>query len=278
MSVVNLLNIEVTGNISILSFMSHCNFLNSCNHQFGTKWASPHVAITAVFLHACCTAVLLLHLKRNLSTSSDSCCMLYLSLSCLGRLSASTSSPPLPAPKLDIYSRSKSAVVLVCQAPEGHRGVNFMLYRTREKVLFFKDIYIFSDVFCLITGLLWFYSSLCFSSFIEVDSQELQSGAEEVQFTVRVNEGNSVQLFCCLYKDQDGHYSVFSPYLQLEHTGGVSMFFFFIENLYRNCACDWFKNQIWPSVSRWKLLLTQVSDREQSREEMWSMGCSSTSR
>ncbi|XP_031141777.1 uncharacterized protein LOC116040500 isoform X2 [Sander lucioperca] len=111
--------------------------------------------------------------------------LLFTSLQLWGRLSASTSSPPLPAPKLDIYSRSKSAVVLVCQAPEGHRGVNFMLYRTREKV----------------------------------DSQELQSGAEEVQFTVRVNEGNSVQLFCCLYKDQDGHYSVFSPYLQLEHTG-----------------------------------------------------------
>ncbi|XP_078136933.1 uncharacterized protein LOC144537242 isoform X1 [Sander vitreus] len=110
--------------------------------------------------------------------------LLFTSLQLWGRLSASTSSPPLPAPKLDIYLRSKSAVVLVCRAPEGHRGVHFMLYRTREKV----------------------------------DSQALQSAAEEVQFTVRVKEGDSVQLFCCLYKDQDGHYSVFSPYLQLEHT------------------------------------------------------------
>ncbi|XP_034713578.1 uncharacterized protein LOC117935482 isoform X1 [Etheostoma cragini] len=109
--------------------------------------------------------------------------LLFTSLQLWGRPLASTSSPPLPAPKLDIYLRSKSSVVLVCRAPEGHQGVNFMLYRTTEKV----------------------------------DSKELQSGAEEVTFTVRVKEGDSVQLFCCLYKDQDGHYSVFSPYLQLEH-------------------------------------------------------------
>ncbi|XP_041789605.1 uncharacterized protein LOC121604217 isoform X2 [Chelmon rostratus] len=53
----------------------------------------------------------------------------------------------------------------------------------------------------------------------KVDSQELRSGAEEVRFTVRVEELDSVQpeLFCCLYKTQEGHYSAFSPYLQLEH-------------------------------------------------------------
>ncbi|XP_044044938.1 uncharacterized protein LOC122872903 isoform X4 [Siniperca chuatsi] len=113
--------------------------------------------------------------------------LLFTSLQLWGRLSASTSSPILPAPKLDINLRLKDSVVLVCRAPEGHRGVLFMLYRLTENV----------------------------------DSQELQSGGEEVQFTVRVKEGDSVQrereLFCCLYKDQDGRYSAFSPYLQLEY-------------------------------------------------------------
>ncbi|XP_073327262.1 uncharacterized protein [Pagrus major] len=52
-----------------------------------------------------------------------------------------------------------------------------------------------------------------------VHSQELQSVAEEVQFTVRVNAEVSVQreLFCCLYMNQEGRYSAFSPYLELEH-------------------------------------------------------------
>lgn len=74
----------------------------------------------------------------------------------------------------------------------------------------------FSVVSCV------FYSSLCFSLFFEVDSQEPQSGAREVQFTVTVKD--SVQRLCCLYKGQDGRYSAFSPYLWLESTRGVSMF------------------------------------------------------
>nr|XP_020502029.1 uncharacterized protein LOC109993432 [Labrus bergylta] len=99
-----------------------------------------------------------------------------------GRLSASTSPPSLPAPKLDIHLRTEESVVLVCRA--FHRGVLFMLYRYRDMV----------------------------------DSREVQSGAEEVQFTVRVQGGDSgrLELFCCLYKDQAGRYSAFSPYLQLE--------------------------------------------------------------
>ncbi|KAL7404285.1 hypothetical protein ABVT39_012512 [Epinephelus coioides] len=108
--------------------------------------------------------------------------LLITSLQLWGRLSASTSSPALPAPKLDIYSRSKSSVVLVCRAPEGQQGFHFMLYRDRDKV----------------------------------DSQELQSGTQEAQFTVTVKEEDSVCFFCCLYKDQGGRYSLFSPYLQVE--------------------------------------------------------------
>ncbi|XP_074518577.1 uncharacterized protein LOC141784620 isoform X2 [Halichoeres trimaculatus] len=102
-----------------------------------------------------------------------------------GSLSASTPPPSLPAPVLDIHLRSEESVVLVCRAPEGRSGVTFMLYRFQEKV----------------------------------DSQELQPGAQEVQFTVSVHEGDSGQegLFCCLYKDQAGRYSAFSPYLHLEH-------------------------------------------------------------
>ncbi|KAM7419055.1 hypothetical protein PAMA_016254 [Pampus argenteus] len=102
-----------------------------------------------------------------------------------GRLSASTSSPTLPPPTLDIYLRSKESVVLTCHVPEGYAGVFFMLYRFKEKV----------------------------------DSQELQSDAEQVLFTVRVKEGDSVEqeLYCCLYKNQQNLYSAFSPYLQIEH-------------------------------------------------------------
>lgn len=60
-----------------------------------------------------------------------------------------------------------------------------------------------------------------FLSIIEVDSQELQSGTQEAQFTVTVKEEDSVRFFCCLYKDQGGRYSLFSHYLQVEQPKGV---------------------------------------------------------
>ncbi|KAI9545725.1 hypothetical protein NQZ68_034495 [Dissostichus eleginoides] len=107
--------------------------------------------------------------------------LLFTFLQLWGRLSASTSSPTLTSPTLDIYSRSKGSVVLVCRAPDGQRGVKFMLYRNEK----------------------------------EVDSQVLESGAEEVHFTVK--ENNTVQLFCCIYIEQ-GRFSAFSPYLHLEET------------------------------------------------------------
>ncbi|KAF7213119.1 uncharacterized protein [Nothobranchius furzeri] len=103
---------------------------------------------------------------------------------CWDGLSASTSSPTLPTPTLDISSRSRDSVVLVCRAPGGSPGVLFMLYRNTEKV----------------------------------DSQDLLSAAEQVHFTVRMEEWDSgrAEIFCCLYKNQAGHYSAFSPYLQLD--------------------------------------------------------------
>lgn len=58
---------------------------------------------------------------------------------------------------------------------------------------------------------------------IEVDSRDLPSHDGEVQFTVRIQEwvpGQS-KLFCCLYRSQEGHYSAFSPYLQLEDQNGL---------------------------------------------------------
>lgn len=105
-------------------------------------------------------------------------------------------------------------MVLVCRAPESHRGVLFMLYRFTEKVIFY--IYAFCLVFLYNCANLFF-------GLLEVDSQELQFGAEEVQFTVKVQDLDSVQLelFCCLYKDQEGRYSAFSPYLQLEQRKGA---------------------------------------------------------
>ncbi|XP_036971978.1 uncharacterized protein LOC119029324 isoform X1 [Acanthopagrus latus] len=116
--------------------------------------------------------------------------LLFYSLQLCGRLSASTSTlpPPPPAPELNIYSRSGDSVVLVCRAPEGHRGVLFRLYRYRDMV----------------------------------NSQELESGAGELQFTVRVNTEVSVQreLYCCQYKNQEDCFSAFSPYLELEHQTG----------------------------------------------------------
>ncbi|XP_053273793.1 uncharacterized protein LOC128433888 isoform X1 [Pleuronectes platessa] len=99
-----------------------------------------------------------------------------------GQLSTASSCLTPPPPALDIYVRSKDKVVLTCKVPEGHHGVFFLLYRFRDRV----------------------------------DSQELQSGAGEVQFTLAVKEEDLGELFCCLYKDSRGCYSAFSPYLKLE--------------------------------------------------------------
>lgn len=55
--------------------------------------------------------------------------IVHLGLCWPGRLSASTSSPDLPAPELSIYWRSEDTAVLVCRAPQGQQGVLFMLYR-----------------------------------------------------------------------------------------------------------------------------------------------------
>ncbi|XP_005749002.1 uncharacterized protein LOC102198585 isoform X2 [Pundamilia nyererei] len=123
--------------------------------------------------------------------SSWACALLLVSLQLWGRLSASTTSVTLPAPTLEIYSKSKDSVVLVCRAPEGNTGVLFMLYERRKKV----------------------------------DSRDLPSHVGEVQFTVRIQEwvpGQS-KLFCCLYRSQEGHYSAFSPYLQLEDQNDTSL-------------------------------------------------------
>ncbi|XP_040001007.1 uncharacterized protein LOC120799742 [Xiphias gladius] len=134
----------------------------------------------------CCTSVTLLVLDSKMQLVSGGRSLwiytvIFTSLQLWGRLS--TSSPTLPPPSLDIYLRSKDSVDLICEVPEGHHGVLFILYKFREKV----------------------------------DTRELQTGAEEVQFTVKVNEGDLGELFCCLYKDQGGRYSAFSPYLRLEH-------------------------------------------------------------
>ncbi|XP_041837919.1 uncharacterized protein LOC121637740 isoform X2 [Melanotaenia boesemani] len=52
----------------------------------------------------------------------------------------------------------------------------------------------------------------------KVDSQDLQTAAQVVQFSIRMEGWDSGQskLFCCLYKNQKGQYSAFSHYLQLE--------------------------------------------------------------
>ncbi|CAG5941992.1 unnamed protein product, partial [Menidia menidia] len=103
---------------------------------------------------------------------------------CLRKHSASSTAYTLPPPSLNIYSRSKDSVVLICQAPEGHFGIRFMLYNKTE----------------------------------QVDSMDFQPAAREVQFTVEMKgwELGKRYLFCCLYRSREGFYSAFSPYLQLE--------------------------------------------------------------
>lgn len=110
-----------------------------------------------------------------------------------------------------------------------------MLYRLTEKVIILRMHGCFLE--CVGHKYLWapvisFF--LYVFSFIEVDSQELRSSVEEVRFTVNVNDVNEVneedsgqdKLFCCLYKDQEGCYSAFSPYLTLEHQSGLWLLFF----------------------------------------------------
>lgn len=129
-----------------------------CNHKFGPKWPSSHVAITAGFSHVCFTTALLLHLRRNLWNLVNFCWMLYLSPSYIGSLFASKPCTTLPQPMLDIYVKSKDSVVLVCRSPEGYHGVVFMLYRLTEKVIILRMCICFLG--CVIqntSGLLWFH-------------------------------------------------------------------------------------------------------------------------
>lgn len=130
---------------------------------------------------------------------------------------------------LHFYFKSKNSVVLVCQAPESHQGVAFRLYRHREMVILLRMCGCFLEFArhkYLLARVISFF--LYVFSFIEVDSQELQTSVEEVGFTININEKYSGQdkLFCCMYKDQKGCYSAFSPYLMLENQIGLWLFFF----------------------------------------------------
>lgn len=108
--------------------------------------------------------------------------LIFASLHLWVRLPASTSRPSSPTPSLNLYSRSTDSAVLVCRAPGGLRGLEFVLYRVREKV----------------------------------DSRDLPLGAEEVHFTIQLSDSSQHELYCCLYKTPEGTYSAFSPYLQLD--------------------------------------------------------------
>lgn len=110
------------------------------------------------------------------------CTLLFTSLHFWGGLSASTPPPSSPIPTLDIYSRSGDSAVLVCRAPEGHRGVQFRLFRVIK----------------------------------ELDSRDYPLSAEEAHFTVTISDSSEQRLFCCLFKTVEGRYSTFSPYLQLD--------------------------------------------------------------
>ncbi|KAM9818770.1 uncharacterized protein LOC133151635 isoform X1 [Syngnathus typhle] len=93
----------------------------------------------------------------------------------------STSARSPPAPELGIRSWSGASVALVCRASEGHRGILFKLFRFT----------------------------------VEVDAVEL-SPTEEVLFNVHPSVTGEAELFCCMYKNQQGLYSAFSPYLSIK--------------------------------------------------------------
>ncbi|XP_077425848.1 uncharacterized protein LOC144054597 isoform X2 [Vanacampus margaritifer] len=108
--------------------------------------------------------------------------LLLASLPLWGTFGASTSPLNPPAPKLSIHLWSRDSAVLVCRASEGHQGVLFKLFRFTK----------------------------------EVDSMEL-SPTEEVLFNVQLTPAIKPELFCCMYKNQQGLYSAFSPYLPIKH-------------------------------------------------------------
>nr|XP_049575654.1 uncharacterized protein LOC125968531 isoform X2 [Syngnathus scovelli] len=98
-----------------------------------------------------------------------------------------TSARSPPAPELGIRSWSRASVALFCRASEGHRGILFKLFRFT----------------------------------VEVDAVEL-SPTEEVLFNVHPSVTGEPELFCCMYKNQQGLYSPFSPYLSIKHPTNVS--------------------------------------------------------
>lgn len=56
-----------------------------------------------------------------------------------------------------------------------------------------------------------------------MDRRELHYATEQVHFIVRADEPDSGQqyLYCCLYRNQEGAYSLFSPYLQVKKQKGT---------------------------------------------------------
>ncbi|CAL8328867.1 unnamed protein product [Lota lota] len=99
-----------------------------------------------------------------------------------GEASSSTTTPAPPAPILRVESRSRDQVTLVCRAPESHQGVLFDLFRVTEKV----------------------------------ESSVAPQGSVEAVFRLKAETvASHQQLYCCLYKNNRGVYSAFSPYLNL---------------------------------------------------------------
>ncbi|CAL8289423.1 unnamed protein product [Arctogadus glacialis] len=96
--------------------------------------------------------------------------------------STAATSAGLPPPTLRVESRSSDQVTLVCQAPQSHQGVLFNLFRVTD----------------------------------QVDSFAAPQGSAKAVFRLRAETvATHQQLYCCLYKNSQGVYSAFSPYLSL---------------------------------------------------------------
>ncbi|KAG7491596.1 hypothetical protein MATL_G00005310 [Megalops atlanticus] len=94
--------------------------------------------------------------------------------------SVSDSAPPFPpAPSLSQETQEGGTVHLLCQAPTGHTGVLFRLFRVQEPV----------------------------------DSVNFENEQQEARFSLGGDAVATQALYCCLYKPRDGIYSNFSPYL-----------------------------------------------------------------
>ncbi|KAJ8264031.1 hypothetical protein GJAV_G00144290 [Gymnothorax javanicus] len=122
----------------------------------------------AVFPHHCLVKNFVILVSCSLSLWGSVC-----------SINSLASSPPPPS-LTDQILPGGAAVDLHCQAPDGHTGVLFHLYRLRELL----------------------------------DEAVFQQGSREAVFRLRAEAGTGQDYYCCMYQDPQGRWSPFSPYMR----------------------------------------------------------------